>query len=498
MNNNERTGEGSANRGEETDLDSGDEASEDDRRERARRKYRHRTYSEFEGVHFKNVNERVVSDITLEAVYKPHTLAVLVLLCAYLIYAALTTGPDSTANNVYTGLVALFCLFVVISAMVLPNGPFIRPHPIFWRVVFDVKAVLSWLDPVGLSHRNLSEKMYAENCSDVTLARVWSCVDIFAFAHFTGWAMKALLIRHSIICWYISIWWELTEIVFSHMLPNFQECWWDAIVLDVLLCNGLGIACGLGICRWLEMRQFHWESIKNIRTFRGKLMRSVMQFTPESWITVNWLQGTDLTIDKPTVEHKKEEGKTHISMPWMGVKRCFAIYAFIMVWLTTELNIFFTKHVLVIDTSHPLVFGHIIFIGLIAAPTIRQYYMYVTDPMIKRMGMQCWLYVAICALEAAICVKFGRAQLPAVKLWLIMLWILFLAIGTFFCVWVSVWWAKYSKTRSVEMKGGGKRECYSDSSTASHSGENPSSESASFSSSSSSSLSSSSSSSSSS
>jgi phosphatidylserine synthase 1 len=62
--------------------------------------------------------------------------------------------------------------------MVFPNGPFIRPHPIFWRLIFgisvlyalllqftlyqnydDVKAVLGWIDPVGLANRNLTEKV---------------------------------------------------------------------------------------------------------------------------------------------------------------------------------------------------------------------------------------------------------------------------------------------------------------------------------------------------
>jgi hypothetical protein len=26
----------------------------------------------------------------------------------------------------------------------------------------------------------------------------------------------------------------------QHMLPNFNECWWDSWVLDVLICNSLG------------------------------------------------------------------------------------------------------------------------------------------------------------------------------------------------------------------------------------------------------------------
>lgn len=62
--------------------------------------------------------------------------------------------------------------------MAFPNGPFIRPHPILWRLVFglsvlytlllqftlfqnfsDIKKVLSWLDPVGLNQTHLLEKV---------------------------------------------------------------------------------------------------------------------------------------------------------------------------------------------------------------------------------------------------------------------------------------------------------------------------------------------------
>ena len=53
---------------------------------------------------------------------------------------------------------------------------------------------------------------YAINCSDITLGRIWGHMDIFAIAHFFGWAMKALLIRHYGILWTISIMWEITEV----------------------------------------------------------------------------------------------------------------------------------------------------------------------------------------------------------------------------------------------------------------------------------------------
>lgn len=55
---------------------------------------------------------------------------------------------------------------------------------------------------------------------------------------------------------------EILQIFFSHLLPNFQECWWDALIMDVLLANGLGIALGMYVAKRLEMRQYHWESIR--------------------------------------------------------------------------------------------------------------------------------------------------------------------------------------------------------------------------------------------
>lgn len=37
-------------------------------------------------------------------------------------------------------------------------------------------------------------------------------MDVFAFGHFFGWAMKAMLVRHYGICWTISVTWEITEV----------------------------------------------------------------------------------------------------------------------------------------------------------------------------------------------------------------------------------------------------------------------------------------------
>ena len=89
-----------------------------------------------------------------------------------------------------------------------------------------------WLDPAMGTYTVDSEKEYGINCNDVTLDRLWGSLDWFAFGHYWGWGMKALIIRHYGILWSVSIMWELTEMVFGHLLPNFYECWWDNLVLD--------------------------------------------------------------------------------------------------------------------------------------------------------------------------------------------------------------------------------------------------------------------------
>lgn len=52
------------------------------------------------------------------------------------------------------------------------------------------------------------------------------------------------------------------QLFFMHLLPNFAECWWDQLILDILLCNGGGIWLGMTVCRFLEMRTYQWASIK--------------------------------------------------------------------------------------------------------------------------------------------------------------------------------------------------------------------------------------------
>lgn len=231
---------------------------------------------------FYTINERPVDDVSLEFFYKPHTLTLLAVSIIGVLYVAFTRDSESSVEeNIWAGFCCVVFFFLIVSTLAFPNGPFTRPHPVVWRAVFGlsvlylmgllfflfqnyttVKNIIYWFYPDLREFRIDSDKEYGVNCSDISWNKVRGHLDVFAWGHLLGWTMKALLVRHYGICWTISVMWEITEVVFAHLLPNFVECWWDALILDVLLCNGLGIWLGMQICKMLEMRTYKWESVK--------------------------------------------------------------------------------------------------------------------------------------------------------------------------------------------------------------------------------------------
>ncbi|KAK4467883.1 hypothetical protein MN116_008495 [Schistosoma mekongi] len=392
------------------------------------------------------IEQQKVDDITIGVFYRSRTLTVLAVIWLCLAYFAfsryndpqlkskLRSSTQSLQYNLFHAFIAVCVIFLLISVMIMPNGPFTRPHPALWRIVFgasllyflclvavvflrldEARAILIWIYPElkHMRHSDILDKEYAVNCSQVSFARVYSHMDIFALAHFFGWLIKAILLRHHIIAWTLSINWEITEVAFSHILPNFNECWWDSLILDILVCNGLGIQCGMWLCRWLEMRDYKWDSIRNIPSARGKLKRAFLQFTPRSWIQTRWLH------------------------PDSSILRSVLLSQLILVWQLAELNSFFLKHIFIVKPSHILTSLRLLLITFISAPAIRQYYLYVIDPHIKRVGSQLWLFIAIVLTESLVCLKLGSEIFENTVFWNLFYWGLWMLFSSFLTVWIG-------------------------------------------------------------
>lgn len=178
----------------------------------------------------------------------------------------LAEGADKRRMGVYAAIAA----FLAFSILQFRDGPFIRPHPAFWRALLGVnllyelalvfllfqdlpsaRRMLLLLDPSLNSP--LPEKGYADDCR-LSPKVIWDALDIFCVAHALGWFGKALILRDYWFCWILSVAFELAEYSLQHQLPNFNECWWDHWVLDVLLCNWIGTYLGMKTCQYLEVK----------------------------------------------------------------------------------------------------------------------------------------------------------------------------------------------------------------------------------------------------
>eukprot|EP00003_Mantamonas_plastica_P023316 TRINITY_DN4179_c1_g1_i1.p1 TRINITY_DN4179_c1_g1~~TRINITY_DN4179_c1_g1_i1.p1 ORF type:complete len:488 (+),score=115.75 TRINITY_DN4179_c1_g1_i1:210-1466(+) len=362
-------------------------------------------YSKRSNVDVGSVQEQYSEDTTLGWFYRPHTLSILAAVVSALIYVAF--DEDNIARtrmqNSVLGVWASIGVLLVTSVVAIPNnGPFSRPHPSVWRFVFGVSLVyllgavfvlfqtvddareyMKFLDPS--LNVPLPEETYAEDCS-ISVETIKKVVfDRFFLAHFIGWIVKAMMLRNATMCWIISLLWEFLEWTFTSYLPNFEECIWDSLVVDFLICNGGGIIVGLILCRKLEMREYRWHGILDIPSASGKLQRTLLQFTPESWTIVNW-------------ESRK------------SIRRYLSVIIVIICVCLCDLNAFFLKSVLWVPSQNNLNLYRMLLWVSWGAPTLRQIYIFVTDPRVKKLGAQSWIAMAILTVELLIVIKFSKGM----------------------------------------------------------------------------------------
>lgn len=76
---------------------------------------------------------------------------------------------------------------------------------------------------------------------------------MFVIAHVLGLFVKMMIIRDLKLLMTISLSWEIVEIMTKHILPNFEECWWDQLLLDFFGCNLMGIVLGYYCLKWFNM-----------------------------------------------------------------------------------------------------------------------------------------------------------------------------------------------------------------------------------------------------
>jgi len=357
-------------------------------------------------------DDSYVADVSLDIFYKPHSLVGLIVLLGIVVYNAFIFPEDDTARlRLIRGTMGAAFAFLALSMFALPSGPFIRPHPIVWRLLLGI-TILYWLALVAILFQDyadlrvflglafpdlkpdkitgdlpwteidaLDSDSHLPDCT-FNYKNVMLRFDIFVTAHFAGWFVKSAMLRAYSVSFALSIWWEITEMFFMHILPNFVECWWDQFLLDVLIFNMLGTVMGIQLCRWLEVREYHWRNFNDLPTAKQKIKRAMQQFTPENWIVVKWT-------------------------PLASWKRYVQVSILILLITLAELNAFFLKSTFEIRSGHPVNILRCVLWGFIGLPALRQTYVFMTDSSCLRIGTQAWVALAIILTEVMIWVKFG-------------------------------------------------------------------------------------------
>ncbi|KAJ7820270.1 phosphatidyl serine synthase-domain-containing protein [Mycena leptocephala] len=344
-------------------------------------------------------------DTSVEFFYKPITLTALAGLLVLLAYLAMTQdvleeGRDKRRVGIYASLT----FFLLFSTIQFRDGPFIRPHPALWRTLLgvnllyelalvfllfqDLGSARGWMvlldDKLGVP---LPEKGYADDCS-LTPSTLWNALDVFCVAHTLGWFGKAMILRDYWFCWILSIAFELAEYSLQHQLPNFNECWWDHWILDVLVCNWIGTYLGMKVCQYFEVKPYSWRGLRQTRGLRSKARRVFSQFSPHDFTAFKW--GTASSF------------RNYIS-----------VVLLLAVFLAAELNPFYLKSLLWLEPEHPIVILRLAFIFLCALPAVRELFQYVNDPRrAVRMGQHVWLLLATVVTELLVIFKWSKGQFP--------------------------------------------------------------------------------------
>ncbi|CAD2096190.1 phosphatidylserine synthase, putative [Plasmodium vinckei brucechwatti] len=119
----------------------------------------------------------------------------------------------------------------------------------------ELQIVLKYIKP-NIRFSKI-ERTYMENCN--SLENIYEKFDIFVVAHILGWLGKGFILRNFLYLNVNSILFELIELKLRHILPNFYECWWDHILLDLLGCNLFGIWLSIWIMKYFKIELYKWE-----------------------------------------------------------------------------------------------------------------------------------------------------------------------------------------------------------------------------------------------
>ncbi|CDO66447.1 phosphatidylserine synthase, putative [Plasmodium reichenowi] len=234
----------------------------------------------------------------------------------------------------------------------------------------EVRTVLRFLNKNIEFHS--VEKSYMENCN--TLANISDKIDWFVCAHLWGWFAKGIIIRNFFILNINSVIFELIELRFQHILPNFYECWWDHIFLDVLSCNLIGIIASILFMKYFNIQLYDWKIPDKIKPNKKNIIF-------------------------PTVDKLCRKVFTNSSTLLLLIFVSFIINII-------DLNIFFLKAEIQLHHSNLIVITRTFAIGFISGKACKEFYRSLKDGMTPKRAFYIFIEIIILSLEFLLAIRW--------------------------------------------------------------------------------------------
>ncbi|CAN0152971.1 unnamed protein product [Ascophyllum nodosum] len=382
----------------------------------------------------------------VEIIEKPRQMIVLFATIGVAIYLGFAQDKADREDSTRAATAGASFLFVVHCFLQCRDSLFVRPHPGAWRVVHAIGMLYLLAIAVLFYHtKDEARRLLAIFVPDVkgqvvsnfesagpldcelTFSAVLSQLrEVWFLAHLLGWWCKMCLFRDWGVCWVLSISFELLELSMGWLVPQFHECWWDSLIIDLLGANLLGMVLGLYTLRFLETRTFDWSQKDGSGRLASSL-RVLSKFSPFRWSKWRW-------------------------QAFSSFKRTAQVLVMMAVTMLLELNAFMLMNALEIPKNsnfNVIRITVLFFLGLLAS---NEFYEYCSNPHYDRLGQNAWLVLAIMQMEILLWVKFFPQPLmnasspPEVKLpWL--------ATLSLFSLWGMLFFA-VSEDRMAALRGG--------------------------------------------
>lgn len=160
----------------------------------------------------------------------------------------------NTATRVYNAVLA----FAKMVALVGLSVQFVALTALLLMPQERGRSLLLWLTQQEARPAHVEKVVYGVKCDLSDPAHIIENLDTYFLEHLVGWVFGALVVRSAGVSFMHSFSWEMVEWLFQYVFRVFQECWWDKVLLDGMLGNGVGMLVGSWLARKVGLRKFQW------------------------------------------------------------------------------------------------------------------------------------------------------------------------------------------------------------------------------------------------